>query len=78
MNRPLVRFLYFIFYFFKANPDNEKYYPQVKKWLIEIDDDGQVIREIGLDVEGNPLFSSPNNRNWGFLRTLRIDSKLMN
>jgi len=66
MNRPIIRILYFIFYFFRANPDNEKFYPQVKKWFLEIGEDGLAAREIGIDEDDNPLFSAPNDRNWGF------------
>lgn len=54
-----------LFFIPKANPDNEKLYPLVKKWFIEIDEKGIANREIGLDKDGEPLFSSPNDRNFG-------------
>lgn len=62
-----VRLLYLLLFFIpKANPDNEKLYPNVKKWLLEIDDTGQPVREIALDMNGAVLFISPSKRNYGF------------
>jgi hypothetical protein len=55
-----------LFFIPRANPDNEKLYPLVKKWYLEIGDDGIVVREIGIDAESRPLFAAPNQRNYGF------------
>ena len=55
-----------LFFIPRANKDNEKYYHLVNSWWLEIDDQGYPIREIGLDSEGIPLFSAPNDRNFGF------------
>jgi hypothetical protein len=55
-----------LFFIPKANPDHEPLYPKVKKWLLEINEDGVPTREIGLDSKGTPLFSAPNSNNYGF------------
>ncbi len=55
-----------LFFIKKGNPDQEKLYPKVAKWLIEIDESGVPVREIGLDENNNALFSAPNNHNFGF------------
>jgi hypothetical protein len=55
-----------LFFVPKVNPDNEKLYPLVKKWCLEIDDNRLVNREIGLDASGRPLFAAPDQRNLGF------------
>ena len=55
----------FLFFIPKANRDNEKLYPSVKKWFIEIDDQGLANREIGLDKNDVPILSAPNERNFG-------------
>ena len=49
-----------------ANPDVERLYPLVKKWALELSDDGSPQREIGLDNQGVALFRLPNDRNTGF------------
>jgi len=53
-------------FFLRANPDNERLYPEVESWAIEIDDEGWPQREVGLDSSGAPLFRAPNSRNTGF------------
>lgn len=55
-----------LFFIPRANPDHEKLYPYVAKWLIEIDESGVLVREIGLDENNVPLFSAPDDRNFGF------------
>jgi hypothetical protein len=55
----------FLFFIPRANKDNEKYYHLVKSWWLEIDDKGVPMREIGIDENGEPLFSAPNDRNYG-------------
>jgi hypothetical protein len=61
-----VRLLRVLFIFIpRANKDNEKFYPLVKQWWLEVDDQGVPVREIGVDENGEPLFSAPNERNYG-------------
>ncbi|WP_299775893.1 hypothetical protein [uncultured Pseudoteredinibacter sp.] len=55
-----------LFFIPRANPDQEKLYPSVAKWLIEIDERGIPIREIGIDQDNAPVFTAPNDRNFGF------------
>lgn len=55
-----------LFFVPRANPDIEKLYPRVREWVLELSDDGWPKREIGLDSDGRPLFSTPNERNTGF------------
>jgi hypothetical protein len=50
----------------RANPDNEKLYPRVASWALELSDDGWPQREVGLDAHGTPLFCAPDDRNTGF------------
>ena len=54
-----------LFFIPQANPDHEKLYPSVAKWLLEIDDEGFAEREIALDKDGKVLFCSPDDRNTG-------------
>jgi len=67
MNSIGVRLIKAILFFVpRANPDQEKLYPHVAKWLVEIDESGAPIREIGMDKNNSPLFAAPNIRNYGF------------
>jgi len=50
-----------------ANPDLEKFYDRVRVWWLEIDDTGESSREIGFDVEGQPIVLGPVGRNVGVL-----------
>jgi hypothetical protein len=50
----------------RANPDFEPLFPQVRKWLVEIDESGRALREIAVGSEGTPLFAAPDERNFGF------------
>jgi hypothetical protein len=50
----------------RAAPDQEPLYPQVRKWLIEVDESGNVAREIALGENDTPLFAAPNAKNRGF------------
>ncbi len=62
-----VRWLKAVLFFLpRANPDQEKLYPFVAKWLLEIDENGVPLREIGVDKNNAPLFAAPNDRNMGF------------
>ena len=53
-----------------ANPDFEDKYDQVTEWWLEIDDDGLVRREIGLDSLGKPLVGAPIGDNEGIFTEL--------
>jgi hypothetical protein len=55
-----------LFFVPAANPDTERLYPQVKQWLLEVEDDGTPVREVALDGEGAVLFRAPEGRNVGF------------
>ena len=55
-----------LFFVPRANPDIEKQYPLVKRWALELSDDGWPEREIGIDEAGKPLFRTPDGRNTGF------------
>ena len=55
-----------LFFVPRANPDNERLYPKVKFWALELDDQGWPQREVGLDSSGSPLFRAPDHRNTGF------------
>jgi len=55
-----------LFFIPKANPGNEKLYPLVKSWYLEVDDSNVPVREIGLGENGEPLFAAPDQRNFGF------------
>lgn len=62
-----VKLIRFIFFFIPmANPDNDKKLHLVEKWVLEVDDTGQPLREIALGESDEPLFSAPNDRNFGF------------
>ena len=61
--KALRRLLWFIP---RGAPDHEPLYPQVRKWLVEVDDRGNVAREIALGENGTPLFIAPDTRNRGF------------
>ncbi len=66
MNDWKVRVIKAILFFIpRANLDNEKLYPKVEKWLLELDDEGVPQREIGVGENDTPLFSAPNDRNFG-------------
>jgi hypothetical protein len=61
-----VKLLYRILFFIpRANQDNEKLYSQVKLWLLEVNDDGTPNREVALNKNKEPIFSAPNERNYG-------------
>jgi hypothetical protein len=68
-----VRLLKAILFFVpRANPDNERFYPQVRSWALELDEDGWPQREVGLDSSGTPLFRAPDDRNTGFWPDMAI------
>jgi hypothetical protein len=41
-----------LFFIPAANPDSEWLYPKVKRWILEVEDDGTPAREVALDVSG--------------------------
>jgi len=60
------RFLRSILFFVpNANPDHEKFYPEVAEWLLEIDENGHPNREVGLNSEGLAVLAAPDERNFG-------------
>ena len=61
-----VRLINTLFSWFRANPDIERFYPQVDAWALEVDDDGWPQRELGLDSSGSALFGAPDAKNTGF------------
>lgn len=55
-----------LFFIPRANKDNEALYPFVRKWLVEVNENGEASREIGLDKNDKTLFTAPNSRNSGY------------
>ncbi len=55
-----------LFFIPKANKEIEPLYPQVKKWLVEVDSEGKANREIALDKNDKVLFCTPNDNSEGF------------
>jgi hypothetical protein len=47
-----------------ANPDYT--FDKVRQWLVEFDDDGLPVREVGLDGAVAPVLAGPDDRNYGF------------
>lgn len=67
LNNWKVKLIYYLLFFIpKANPDNEKLYPKVSEWLLELNEKNEPIREIGLDESAKTLFVAPDDRNTGF------------
>lgn len=55
-----------LFFVPEANPDADRLFQYVKKWVVEVDDDGMTAREVALDATGAPVFRAPDDRNLGF------------
>ena len=55
-----------LFFIPRANPDVEEFYPLVRKWALELSDDGWPQREVALNADGVPIFRTPEGRNTGF------------
>ena len=49
-----------------ANPDFEDLYCNVRKWWIEVDDEGTPQRELGFDTDEQPIVAGPIGENFGF------------
>lgn len=58
-----------------SNPDFEEHRDKICSWYIEYDDVEYklVVREIGVDVDGNVLFLAPSKRNYGYWCDLDVD-----
>lgn len=50
-----------------ANPDLEQLIGQAQVWWLEVDDDGEPLREIGFDPNGQAIVLGPVEGNFGFL-----------
>jgi len=53
-----------------ANPDFETLYPGVRSWWVEIDDRGEVRREIGFSETLEPIVGAPLGDNVGIFTDL--------
>jgi hypothetical protein len=49
-----------------ANPEYDKLIEFVNVWLIEFDEDGDAIREIGIDENENVILKMPYKENYGY------------
>lgn len=49
----------------KASPDYDGRLRLVNYWLVEIDEDGYPMREIGFTAQGEPTLFAPTTRNYG-------------
>lgn len=57
----------------KANPDFDKLIDEVEEWLVEYDNEADLVsREIGLDYRGKVVMVMPWKKNYGYW----IDNKL--
>ena len=54
----------------ETNPDLDPAYEQVTYWWLEVNDDGQVTREIGFDPSGQALAAAPLGNNPGIFTDL--------
>ncbi|MCK5324978.1 MAG: hypothetical protein KAJ57_03185 [Woeseiaceae bacterium] len=62
-----IRLIYTVFWFIpRANPDFERFLPDIKLWYLEVDDEFYPCREIGMDGNRDPVSAAPWGRNWGF------------
>ncbi|NVO85407.1 hypothetical protein [Hymenobacter terrestris] len=49
----------------KASPDYEKRLALVEYWLVEVNEEGAALREIGFTAAHQPVLFAPTNRNYG-------------
>jgi len=49
----------------KGSPDYDVHIELVAYWLVEVDDEGRAEREIGFNVQHEPILFAPTNRNYG-------------
>lgn len=50
----------------RLDPNPDYQYQLVREWLIEFGDDDLPFPEIGLNENGRPIFTGPDDRNYGF------------
>ena len=50
-----------------ASPDLEPYFGKVRVWWLEIEDNGEPLREIGFDENGDAIVLGPVEGNYGLL-----------
>ena len=50
----------------RLNPNPDYDLSLVHEWLLEFDDNDAPLRELGLDLNGEPILAGPNDRNYGF------------
>ena len=50
----------------RLNPNPDYDLSLVHEWFLEFDDDDAPLRELGLDMNGEPVLAGPNDRNYGF------------
>jgi hypothetical protein len=55
-----------LFFIPDGNPDYEKRLHMVHEWLVECGESGEPWREVGIDKDGTPIVSGPDDRNYGF------------
>jgi hypothetical protein len=55
-----------LFFIPSGNPDYERRLHLVREWLVECGESGEPWREVGVDEEGTPVVSGPDDRNYGF------------
>jgi hypothetical protein len=53
-----------------ANPDFEVVYQRVTHWWLEVNDAGEVTREVGFDVADRPIAAAPLGDNHGIFTDL--------
>jgi len=49
-----------------ANPDFERLHGSVRKWWVEVDEEGVPQRELGFDQSGRAIVAGPFGENFGF------------
>ncbi|MDO7854012.1 hypothetical protein [Hymenobacter convexus] len=49
----------------KASPDYDGRMRMVSYWLVEIDEDGYPMREVGFTAQHEPILFAPTTRNYG-------------
>ena len=50
----------------QANPEFEEKYDLVRNWIVEFDEQGLALREIGLEKNGKVIVAAPYEGNCGF------------
>lgn len=55
-----------LFFIPKANPGYDGKMHLLHEWFIEFDENGSPWREVGIDINGAPLFSGPSDKDCGF------------